>query len=94
MVNTRTGGGIDLPANNRRRRIVNQPQPEMNPPPNPPPTGTDPVAATQMQLLQQLANTMMEMQAQMRQERQEMPTPNKQRISNSSEAILGQETQS
>jgi hypothetical protein len=47
-----------------------------------------------MQLLQQLANTMMEMQAQMRQERQEMPTPNKQRISNSSEAILGQETQS
>jgi hypothetical protein len=30
----------------------------------------------------------------MRQERQEMPTPDKQRISNSSEAILGQETQS
>jgi hypothetical protein len=45
MVNTRKGGGIDLPANNRRRRKVNQPQLEMNPPP----AGTDPVAATQMQ---------------------------------------------
>jgi hypothetical protein len=44
----------------------------MNPPPNPPPAGTDPVAAAQMQLLQQMANTMTEMQAQMRQERQEM----------------------
>jgi hypothetical protein len=66
MVNTRKGGAIDLPPNNRRRRIVNQPQPEMNPPPNPPPVGVDPVAAAQMQLLQQMANTMMKMQAQMR----------------------------
>jgi hypothetical protein len=72
MVNTRKGGGIDLPANNCRRRIVNQPRPEMNPPSNPPPTGTDPVAAAQMQLLQQMANTMTKMQSQMRQERQEM----------------------
>ena len=72
MVNTRKGGGIDLPANNRCRRIVNQPQPEMNPPLNPPPVGTDPVAAILMQLLQQMENTMMGMQAQMRQERQEM----------------------
>ena len=64
MVNTRKGGGIDLPANNRRKWIVNQPQPEMNPPPNPPPARTDPVAAAQMQLLQQMANTMTEMQAQ------------------------------
>jgi hypothetical protein len=63
MVNTWKGGGIDLPANNRHTRIVNQPQLEMNPPPNPPPAGTDPVAATQMQLLQQMANTMTEMQA-------------------------------
>jgi E3 ubiquitin-protein ligase DOA10 len=39
---------------------------------NPPPAGTDPIAAAQMQLLQQMANTMKEMQAQMRQERQEM----------------------
>jgi hypothetical protein len=72
MVNTRKGGGIDLPANDHCRRIVNQPQLEMNPPPNPPPTGTDPVADAQMQLLQHMANTMTEMQAQMRQERQEM----------------------
>jgi hypothetical protein len=47
MVNTKKGGGIDLPANNHSRRTVNQPQPEMNPPP----VGTDPVAAAQMQLL-------------------------------------------
>jgi hypothetical protein len=65
MVNTRKGGRIDLPANNRRRRIVNQPQLEMNPPPKPPPARTDLITATQMQLLQQMANTMMEMQAQM-----------------------------
>jgi hypothetical protein len=41
-------------------------------PPNPSPAGIDPVAAAQMQLLQQMTNTMTEMQAQMRQERQEM----------------------
>jgi hypothetical protein len=41
-------------------------------PPNPPPARTDPVVAAQMQMLQQIANTMTEMQAQMRQERQEM----------------------
>jgi hypothetical protein len=41
-------------------------------PPNPPPARTDPVVAAQMQMLQQMANTMMDMQAQMRQERQEM----------------------
>ena len=72
MVNTRKGGGIDLPANDRRRRIANQPHLEMNPPPNPPPARTDPVATAQMQLLQQMSNTMTEMQSQMRQERQEM----------------------
>jgi hypothetical protein len=65
MVNTRKGGGIDLPANNHRRRIVNQPQLEMNPPPNTPSAGTDPVAAAQMQLLQQMANTMTDMQDEM-----------------------------
>jgi hypothetical protein len=42
----------------------------MNPPPNPPPV--DDVTNTQMRLLQQMANTMTEMQAQIRQERQEM----------------------
>jgi hypothetical protein len=72
MVNTRKGGGIDLLANNGRRRIVNQPHPEMNPPPNPPPSRTDLVAAAQMQLLQQMAKTVTEMQAQIHQERQEM----------------------
>jgi hypothetical protein len=71
MVNTRKGGGIDLPANHHSKRVVGQPQPEMNPP-NPPPTGTDLVVAAQMQMLQQMANMMNEMQAQMRQERQEM----------------------
>jgi hypothetical protein len=71
MVNTRKGGKIDLPANPHNRRIVRQPQPEMNPP-NPPPVGTDLVVAAQMQMLQQMANTMNEMQAQMRQEHQEM----------------------
>jgi hypothetical protein len=71
MVNTRKGGGIDLPANPHNRRIIRQPQPEMNPP-NPPLVGTDLVVAAQMQMLQQMANTMNEMQAQMRQEHQEM----------------------
>jgi hypothetical protein len=40
MVNTRKGGGTDLPANPHNRRIVRQPQTEMNPL-NPPPAGTD-----------------------------------------------------
>jgi hypothetical protein len=71
MVNTKKGGGIDLPANPHNRMTVRQPQPEMNPP-NPPSAGTDPVVAAQMQRLQQMANLMNEMQAQMRQERQEM----------------------
>jgi hypothetical protein len=61
MVNTRKGRGIDLPTRIRPRRVVTQPQPEMNPPPNPPPTGTDTVVAAQMQLLQQMANTIAEM---------------------------------
>jgi hypothetical protein len=52
MVNIRMGGGVDLPAPIRRRRIVIQPQPEMNPPPNPPPAGTDAIAAAHMQLMQ------------------------------------------
>jgi hypothetical protein len=48
MVNTRKGGGIGLPANNRRMMIVNEPQLEMNPPPNPPLARIDPIAAAQM----------------------------------------------
>jgi hypothetical protein len=65
MVNTRKGGRIDLPANHHSRRIIRQPQPEMNPL-NPPSAGTDPVVAAQMQMLQQMANMMNEMQTLMR----------------------------
>jgi hypothetical protein len=35
MVNTRRGGGVDLPTRIRRRRAVTNPEPEMNPPLNP-----------------------------------------------------------
>jgi hypothetical protein len=58
-----------------RRRAVANLEPEMNPPLNPPPDGTDVVVATPMQLLQQIANTMAEMQAQLRQDRQQPPPP-------------------
>jgi hypothetical protein len=44
MVNTRKGGGIDLPTNHHSRRLVNQPQSEMNPS-NHPLAGTGPVTA-------------------------------------------------
>jgi exonuclease VII large subunit len=74
MVNTRRGGGIDLPPNRHTRRIYRQPQPqpaEMNPP-NPPPGGVDPLIAAQMAVMQQMADTMADMRAQMQQERQEM----------------------
>jgi hypothetical protein len=71
MVNTRKGGGIDLPANHHSKMIIRQPQPETNPP-NPPPAGTDPMVAAQIQVLQQMANMMNEIQTQMRQERKEM----------------------
>jgi hypothetical protein len=72
MVNTRKGGDTDLPARICRRKIVTQSQQEINPPPNPPPARTNPVATAQMQLLQQMANTMTKMQVQIRQERQEI----------------------
>jgi hypothetical protein len=74
MVNTRKGGGIDLPPNQHIQRIFRQPeqQPEMDPPP-PPPAGVDPTVATQMRIMQQMADTMADMHVQMRQERQEMP---------------------
>jgi hypothetical protein len=72
MVNTRKGGGIDLPANPYNRRVLRQQQQaEMNPP-NPPPVGVDPVISAQMQIMQQMADTMADMHAHMRQERQEM----------------------
>jgi hypothetical protein len=68
MVNTRKGGGIDLPPNRHSRRIYRQPQQqeeEMNPP-NPPPAGVDPAVAAQMRIMQQMADTMADMHAQMR----------------------------
>jgi hypothetical protein len=62
MVNTRKGGGIDLPANPFDRRVLRQQQDKMNPP-NPSPTRTDPVVAAQMQMMQQMADTMADMHA-------------------------------
>jgi hypothetical protein len=73
MVNTRKGGGIDLPPNRHSRRIFRQPQQqeeEMNPP-NPPLARIDPAVAAQMQIMQQMADTMADMHGQMQQERQE-----------------------
>jgi hypothetical protein len=65
MVNTRKGGEIDLSANPHNRRVLRQQQAEMNPP-NPPPVGTDPVVVAPMQMVQQMSNTMTDMQDQMR----------------------------
>jgi hypothetical protein len=44
----------------------------MDPPPPPPPAGVDLTVATQMRIMQQMADTMADMHAQMRQEHQEM----------------------
>jgi hypothetical protein len=66
MVNTRKGGGIDLPPNRHTRRIFRQPQqqqPEMDPPP-PPPAGVGATVATQMRIMQQMTDTMADMHAQ------------------------------
>jgi hypothetical protein len=56
MVNTRNGGGIDLPPNPHNRRVLRQQQQqaEMNPPnpPNPPLVGADPAVAAQMRIMQ------------------------------------------
>jgi hypothetical protein len=72
MVNTRKGGRIDLPANPHNGRVLRQQQHEEMNPPNPPPAGTDPLVVAQMRMMQQMADTMAEMHAQMRQKRQEM----------------------
>jgi hypothetical protein len=72
MVNTRKGGGIDLPPNPHNRRILRQQQQAEMDPPNPPLAGTDLVVAAQMQMMQQMEDIMVDMHAQMRQERQEM----------------------
>jgi hypothetical protein len=69
MVNTRKGGGIDLPANPFNQRVLRQQQQAEMDPPNPLPARTDPVVAAQIQMMQQMADTMADMHAQMRQER-------------------------
>jgi hypothetical protein len=51
MVNTRKGGGIDLPPNRHTRRIYKQPA-EMDPPPPPPPVGVNPLVVAQMRMMQ------------------------------------------
>jgi hypothetical protein len=66
MVNSRKGGGIDLPPNLHNRRVLRQQQQaEMNPlnPPNPPPAEADPAVAAQMRIMQQMADTMADMHA-------------------------------
>jgi hypothetical protein len=71
MVNSRKGGGIDLPPNRHSRRIFRQPQQqqaEMDPP-NHPQAGDDPTVAAQMRIMQHMADTMADKHAQMRQER-------------------------
>jgi hypothetical protein len=62
MVNTRKGGGIDLPANAHNQRVLRQQQEEEM---NPPPAKTDPVFAAQMQTMQQMADTIADMHAHM-----------------------------
>jgi hypothetical protein len=72
MVNTRKGGGIDLPANPYNRRVLRQQQQaEMNPP-NPPPVGADPIMLAQMRIMQQMVDPMADIHAQMRQKYQEI----------------------
>jgi hypothetical protein len=55
MVNTRKGGGIDLPPNQHTRRIFKQPQQQQQPkmdPLQPPPAGADPTVVAQMRMMQ------------------------------------------
>jgi hypothetical protein len=42
MVNTRKGGGVDLPPNRHTRRMFRQPQLAEMDPPQPPPAGANP----------------------------------------------------
>jgi hypothetical protein len=68
MVNTRKGGGIDLPPPNRHsRRIFRQLQPQQArmDPLNPPPARANLVVVAQMRIMEHMANTMADMHAQM-----------------------------
>jgi hypothetical protein len=64
MVDARTGGCVDLPARIHRRRTIINSEPQMNPS-NPPPARLEVFFMTQTQLLQQMANAMANMQAQL-----------------------------
>jgi hypothetical protein len=57
------GGYLDNPNHNLLRSMD---------PPQPPPVGDDLAVAAQMRIMQQMADTMVDMHAQMRQERQKM----------------------
>jgi hypothetical protein len=74
MVNTRTGGGVDLPARIRRRRAAINSESQMNPP-NPPPPGMEAFLTAQTQLLQQMAAAMANMQAQLNNDHQHQHQP-------------------
>jgi hypothetical protein len=65
MVNTKKGGGIDLPPNRHTRRIFRQPQPQPDvmDPLQPPPARADPAFTTQMRIIQQMVDTMVDMHA-------------------------------
>nr|CAB3502402.1 unnamed protein product [Digitaria exilis] len=76
MVNTGTGGGRDVPSQ-RRDHVVNQQN--QAPPPPPPQPAMDPAMqqflATQMQLIQQLTQTVANLQAQQNQQPPPPPEP-------------------
>jgi hypothetical protein len=64
MINTRKGVGVDLPTCICRRRAVANPEPEINPP-NLLPAWSEAFFVAQIQLMQQMFNTMEDMQAQL-----------------------------
>jgi hypothetical protein len=74
MVNTRTGGVVNEPERIRRRREVVNSELEMNPP-NPPHVGLEAFFAAQIQLLQQMSNTMANMQGQFNNNQQHQLPP-------------------
>ena len=62
MVNTRKGGGTDLPPNRHTQRIFRPPQPQLAEM-DPPPARADLAVTTQMRIMQQMTDTMADMHA-------------------------------
>jgi hypothetical protein len=60
-----------FPLKYQEGKIIRQRQTEMNPP-DPPPVGIDQVVATQIMVIQQMANMVTELQNQIRQEHKEI----------------------